>query len=1082
MSTSPQPMTIVPELKRKATSDESDTLQDVGSPIIPKKTKATTVPPSPIPPRTVGYHRYLDRKPNPFNKQRYHKTGSASVHAAAMACHNILLKMFPESALEAGEGQHRHMTPSAMESAFQDILVNNSDMTVMLFLLNAQAMDPDIIQSNQGTLLKAKIIRAAHALQQRHYCVFRGKGTSGYVSNSTANEWTSCPPPTTTPTVDLMDESDDDTVEELQAHTEIDESAKALAAVTAQQKLVDDQEEAEKQKNAKETTWIDKEDEAIAATATAASIDLTTPTDENKTNDNKPNATNQNKTDELNDDDEPQDNPSLKPAAPSLDTPTDTTTRQQRIDTHRAQTILKVNQDRKSGLQFKYWDTITIPPTDLAWAKKHRIPNTAINFYHGPPFSTHEPTGKREDKAKDRLCLHTTLTETIPKEWGQFGCMESYDDPSTTKEVYANFIQFVYTKRGPSEQPSQQEAKKTFLRFTRTSPEFFDGWNYATGTIRGSKFANFWVACCEALGSKYSIACPDKLPPKPIPKPKLAFAPDSQIFTAVPTSTGFFLSTKATKSKTTYNPMSLLNVTPTQYDTFVQIRMPEATEPTEAQAKPTIDAIHHFLKEFWKSDPTLVIHPYPRPVYLYSPGRLHVPYTKNHASRKSGLKKMSLKYELNRYTGRDLYVTVGSRYNLSMVLGHEVPFDQLLTDDFRTVLSENRIELTKNLLQWNTSCTVGWLLGAHVDTFDCRYMSSVLQCHPRFAGKPIACALRPLKMFDEKEQKDLPYREQKKVVVILTSTELSTRRAVTANCISVWNKQDEKHVKLRPDGTNFKFIEWLAGPHAGNRNPDNSRETQLGATKQRDIMENSVTIFLHGVTALDLPLSLEGEMKTLKQILTTLRTHTNWGFPLFSQINTTNKGEILGICHRGQRREAEEVVQNLYVLLKSKFGSEVKVWFTTEVVRASADTSWNSTSLTITNNGYDTEFRDIYSDKYHTQRYSCSDAHLAAKIQAGATAEDLDEYICDSDSLESDESDSENKHTEQFQFDIDNMFNPDPVIRAGLHFDSASVKSNATGGTNATQLAGTPEEPLNQTNLADSSASAQQTGVSDDPA
>lgn len=223
-------------------------------------------------------------------------------------------------------------------------------------------------------------------------------------------------------------------------------------------------------------------------------------------------------------------------------------------------------------------------------------------------------------------------------------------------------------------------------------------------------------------------------------------------------------------------------------------------------------------------------------------------------------------------------------------------------------------------------------------------------------------------------------------------------------------------------------------------------------------------------------------MKTLKQILTTLRTHTNWGFPLFSQINTTNKGEILGICHRGQRREAEEVVQNLYVLLKSKFGSEVKVWFTTEVVRASADTSWNSTSLTITNNGYDTEFRDIYSDKYHTQRYSCSDAHLAAKIQAGATAEDLDEYICDSDSLESDESDSENKHTEQFQFDIDNMFNPDPVIRAGLHFDSASVKSNATGGTNATQLAGTPEEPLNQTNLADSSASAQQTGVSDDPA
>ena len=149
MTTSPQPMSIVPELKRKATSSESDTLQDAGSPIIPKKTKPTTVPPSPIPPRTVGYHRFLDRKPNPFTKQRYHKTGTASVHSAAMVCHNILYKMFPESALEAGEGQHRHMTPSAMESAFKDdIIVNNSNMPVMLFLLNAQAMDLDIILPN----------------------------------------------------------------------------------------------------------------------------------------------------------------------------------------------------------------------------------------------------------------------------------------------------------------------------------------------------------------------------------------------------------------------------------------------------------------------------------------------------------------------------------------------------------------------------------------------------------------------------------------------------------------------------------------------------------------------------------------------------------------------------------------------------------------------------------------------------------------------------------------------------------------------------------------------------------------------
>ena len=131
----------------------------------------------------------------------------------------------------------------------------------------------------------------------------------------------------------------------------------------------------------------------------------------------------------------------------------------------------------------------------------------------------------------------------------------------------------------------------------------------------------------------------------------------------------------------------------------------------------------------------------------------------------------------------------------------------------------------------------------HVDTFDFQYMSSVLQCHPRFAGKPVACALKPLKMFDDNEQKGLSYREQKKVAVIMTSVDPKTRHAVTANCFSVWNKQTEKHVKLRPDGTNFKFIEWLAGPYSGLRTPSNTLETQLAQTN-REISWNSLALYI----------------------------------------------------------------------------------------------------------------------------------------------------------------------------------------------------------------------------------------------
>jgi len=158
----------------------------------------------------------MDRKPTPFTRQYYNKNGAKSIHTYALSCHTIMLALCPDSSLESGKGKHQHMTLSAMETTFKHILVNNSDPTVLLFLLNAQAMDLTIIPPQHGTLLKAKIIRAAHTLKQQHYCVKHGKGITGYVSNSTADEWTPCLPPTTEPPVKPIeiDSNDEDTMED----------------------------------------------------------------------------------------------------------------------------------------------------------------------------------------------------------------------------------------------------------------------------------------------------------------------------------------------------------------------------------------------------------------------------------------------------------------------------------------------------------------------------------------------------------------------------------------------------------------------------------------------------------------------------------------------------------------------------------------------------------------------------------------------------------------------------------------------------------------------------------------------------
>jgi hypothetical protein len=469
--------------KRKADSVLPPS-QDADPPITPKKQRATIVPLSPLPTRTVGYYLFIDCRPTPFNRQLYNKTGAKSISSYAFNCHANMLALFPASPLESEKGKHQHMTLSAMENAFKHILVNNSVSTVLLFLLNAQAMDITIIPPNHGTLLKAKIIRAAHALKQQHYCVKHGKGISGYVSNSTAAEWTPCSPPIIEPPDESIeiDSSDEDTMEESCEKEDIVASAKVMKDVALQQKLADEQEAAEKQRLVKENNWVIAEDATGAANEKEKQTDLTTTTKENKKNETQKKDTRQHrKKDEQNDKEEPHDNLSTASPTQKSATTLDTRTRTQRISAFRSESILKANQAHNSGIQFKFWDSPKIIPTNLAWAKKHRMPKTDLAFHQCPPFTEHDPTKLKVDKTKDRLCLHTTLEETIPKEWELFGHMVPYDDSTVTKDVYAKFIQHVYTKQGPSKQPSQQKAKWTFLRFTRTSPEFFDRWRQRYG-------------------------------------------------------------------------------------------------------------------------------------------------------------------------------------------------------------------------------------------------------------------------------------------------------------------------------------------------------------------------------------------------------------------------------------------------------------------------------------------------------------------------------------------------------------------------------------------------------------------------
>ena len=78
-------------------------------------------------------------------------------------------------------------------------------------------------------------------------------------------------------------------MEERQNIEDIKDSAKALEAESAQQKLAADQEAADNKRKAKELEWSKTEDEEVAASDKAALPELATTTDEHNKKENEKN-------------------------------------------------------------------------------------------------------------------------------------------------------------------------------------------------------------------------------------------------------------------------------------------------------------------------------------------------------------------------------------------------------------------------------------------------------------------------------------------------------------------------------------------------------------------------------------------------------------------------------------------------------------------------------------------------------------------------------------------------------------------------------------------------------------------------
>ena len=250
-------------------------------------------------------------------------------------------------------------------------------------------------------------------------------------------------------------------------------------------------------------------------------------------------------------------------------------------------------------------------------------------------------------------------------------------------------------------------------------------------------------------------------------------------------------------------------------------------------------------------------------------------------------------------------------------------------------------------------------------------------------------------------------------------------------------------------------------------------------------MHHCKLIPIQGVRDFDYPVEHKGQEVTLWQILSTIRSKTDplYREPLFSQSNTTWKGNTVGIVHKNEEEEAKQLINNLCPLMQFFFGPEADDWFDDVTLEVNDSVVYDPESMRVVNKfgRVDADDNDecILKDMHY--KLAGMSTPIIRKLQNEGKS--LEENIADNqdnstidsdrslDSLEQkeklDESDEE-MNEQEYTFDLSKMINFEPPLGVGPHKDKYEIRSqktNASGFTTASKyvadLTG-EEEPSEQ--------------------
>ena len=244
-------------------------------------------------------------------------------------------------------------------------------------------------------------------------------------------------------------------------------------------------------------------------------------------------------------------------------------------------------------------------------------------------------------------------------------------------------------------------------------------------------------------------------------------------------------------------------------------------------------------------------------------------------------------------------------------------------------------------------------------------------------------------------------------------------------------------------GLGWTALEWKATATSNMLTGEEKVKSESAKFAQIKFLADVRVIDVPGLTSLDTMITTEeGEKISMRNILMTMRTQTDYDTCIFTQVDTNYFGKVQASLHANEYDEGCFKAQYLYTILRKQFGRGVSKAFDYETITASQNYEFDEERNTIVNNS----IQDF--DASLIKCFKQSPAVRARIIKNGGSEADWEVY-----EMEEENQEEVSDDIKDFVFELPSTF---PLVlpeKSGPQYDTMSLSTKGTGATGATKRA-----------------------------